>query len=255
MPTSRDLDIVVLGATGFTGALTAEYLAEHAPSGLRWALAGRNRGKLEALASELEGDVEVRPAALDDEGALAAAFEGCAAVIDCAGPFIRHGEPVLRAAIGAGAHYLDTTGEQTYMRLAMDGLGKEAERAGVAVVPAMGFDYVPGDMIASLTAEGMGEVDQVLLAYDAVGFAATRGTTLSTLEMLKGGDVEWRKLQWLPADQSIARGNFDFGGEVGRKRMIRYPAGEQLTVPRHVPTRRVRTMISASTFIGAKGSW
>jgi short subunit dehydrogenase-like uncharacterized protein len=133
------------------------------------------------------------------------------------------------------------------MRLAMDGLGKEAERAGVAVVPAMGFDYVPGDMIASLTAEGMGEVDEVLLAYDAVGFAATRGTTLSTLEILKGGDVEWRKLQWLPADQSIGRGNFDFGGEIGRKRMIRYPAGEQITVPRHVPTRRVRTIISAST--------
>jgi short subunit dehydrogenase-like uncharacterized protein len=236
--------IALYGATGYTGKLTA---AELSRAGAAFVLSGRNRGKLEALASELEGDVEVRPAALDDEGALAAAFEGCAAVIDCAGPFIRHGEPVLRAAIGAGAHYLDTTGEQTYMRLAMDGLGKEAERAGVAVVPAMGFDYVPGDMIASLTAEGMGGVDQVLLAYDAVGFAATRGTTLSTLEMLKGGDVEWRKLQWLPADQSIGRGNFDFGGEVGRKRMIRYPAGEQITVPRHVPTRRVRTMISAST--------
>jgi hypothetical protein len=65
--------------------------------------------------------------------------------------------------------------------------------------------------------------------------------------MLKGGDVEWRKLQWLPASQSVGRGSFDFGEPLGRRRMARYPAGEQITVPRHIPTRRVRTMITAST--------
>ena len=61
--------------------------------------------------------------------------------------------------------------------------------------------------------------------------------------MLKGGDVEWRKLQWMPASQSVGRGTFDFGEPIGRQRMGRYPAGEQITVPRHIPTRRVRTMI------------
>jgi hypothetical protein len=111
----------------------------------------------------------------------------------------------------------------------------------------MGFDYVPGDMIAALTAEGMGEVDEVLLAYSVEGFRPTRGTMLSALEMIKGGDVEWRKLQWLPGDASVGRGSFDFPEPIGRKRMIRYPAGEQITVPRHVATRRVRTMASAST--------
>lgn len=236
--------IALYGATGYTGKLTA---AELRDSKARFVLSGRNRAKLEALATELGGDVEVRPAALDDEDALAAAFDGCAAVISCAGPFARYGEPVLKAAIRAGAHYLDTTGEQTYIRLAIERWGGEARAAGVAVVPAMGFDYVPGDMIAALTAEGMGEVDEVLLAYSAAGFEATRGTTLSTLEMLRGGDVEWRKLQWMPADQHVGRGSFDFGEPIGRKRMIRYPAGEQITVPRHVPTRRVRTIISAST--------
>lgn len=168
-------------------------------------------------------------------------------MIACAGPFLLHGEPVLEAAVDTATHYLDTTGEQNYMRLAFERYGPRAEEAETVVIPAMGFDYVPGDMIASLTAEGMGEVDEVALAYSVAGMGMTRGTQLSGLEMLAGGDVEWRKLQWMPADQSVGRGSFDFGGEIGRQRMIRYPAGEQITVPRHVPTRRVRTMLSAST--------
>ena len=118
----------------------------------------------------------------------------------------------------------------------------------------MGFDYVPGDMIAALTAEGMGEVDEVVLAYDVKGFGMTRGTQLSGLEMVAGGDVEWRKLKWMPADQSVGRGNFEFPDPIGRQRMVRYPAGEQITVPRHVATRKVRTMITASTLapLGAR---
>ena len=111
----------------------------------------------------------------------------------------------------------------------------------------MGFDYVPGDMIAALTAQGMGEVDEVVLAYNVKGFGMTRGTQLSGLEMVAGGDVEWRKLKWMPADQSIGRGSFEFPDPIGRQRMIRYPAGEQITVPRHVATRKIRTMITAST--------
>jgi short subunit dehydrogenase-like uncharacterized protein len=116
----------------------------------------------------------------------------------------------------------------------------------------MGFDFAPGDMIASLTAKGMGEVDEVVLAYAETGFTftgvgATRGTLLSALELLRGGDVEWRKLQWLPAPRGIGAGSFDFGEPIGRQRMARYPAGEHITVPRHVHTRRVRTIITAST--------
>jgi short subunit dehydrogenase-like uncharacterized protein len=154
--------------------------------------------------------------------------------------------------VETGTHYLDTTGEQPYIRMALERYGPEAERVGVAVIPAMGFDFAPGDMIASLTATGMGEVDEVLLAYAESGFTftgigATRGTMLSALETLRGGDVEWRKLQWLPAPRGFGAGSFDFGEPIGRQRMARYPAGEQITVPRHIPTRRVRTIITAST--------
>ena len=236
--------IAVYGATGYTGKLIA---AELVASDADFVLAGRNAEKLDALAEDLGGGIATRAVGLDDADGLRDLLRDCAAVIACAGPFMLHGEPVLAAAVDTATHYLDTTGEQTWMRTAFEDYGAKAETAGTSVIPAMGFDYVPGDMIAALTAQGMGEVDEVALAYDVKGFGMTRGTQLSGLEMVAGGDVEWRKLKWMPADQSISRGNFEFPEPIGRQRMIRYPAGEQITVPRHVATRRVRTMITAST--------
>ena len=238
--------IAVYGATGYTGRLIA---AELKAAGADFLLSGRNPEKLAALAESLGDDVPTRAVSLDDEEGLRDLLSGCSTVIACAGPFTLHGEPLLKAAVETGTHYLDTTGEQPYIRLAFEEYGPRAEAAGTVVIPAMGFDYVPGDMIAALTAAGMGEVDEVVLAYAVSGFGATRGTMLSALEMLKGGDVEWRKLQWMPASQSVGRGTFDFGEPIGRQRMGRYPAGEQITVPRHVHTRRVRTMITISSFV------
>lgn len=236
--------IALYGATGYTGKLTA---AELKRLGADFVLSGRNREKLESLRDELGAEIPIQPASLDEPEQLRALLADCAAVIDCAGPFMLHGEPVLRAAVDTGTHYLDTTGEQTYMRLAFDTYGSLAERAGTVVIPAMGFDYVPGDMLAALTAEGMGEVDEVTLAYAPAGFKATRGTALSAIEIFKGGSVEWRKLQWLPAPGGLATSSFEFGEPLGRRKMASYPAGEQITVPRHVPTRRVRTLLTLAT--------
>ena len=219
--------IAVYGATGYTGKLVA---AELARAEADFILSGRSQEKLDSLAGELGGGVKNRAVSLDDAEGLRSLLGDCAAVIDCAGPFTKYGEPVLSAAVETTTHYLDTTGEQGYMRMAFEEYGPKAEAAGVAVIPAMGFDYVPGDMIAALTADGMGEVDEVSLNYSAKGFSATRGTMLSTLEILKGSDVEWRKLQWLPGG-GTSRGSFDFPEPVGRQRMVRYPAGEQITVP------------------------
>src|SRR5215216_4882904 len=141
--------IAVYGATGFTGRLVA---AELRRRGAQMVLSGRNPAKLEILAEEIGGGVETKAARLDDPATLRDLLGPCAAVISCAGPFRLHGEPVLAAAIETGTHYLDTTGEQPFMRTVFERYGDAAERAGVALVTAMGFDYVPGDMIASLTA-------------------------------------------------------------------------------------------------------
>ena len=236
--------IAVYGATGYTGKLIA---AELAASGAPHVLAARSGEKLDALAAELGGDVVTRAVGIDDPDGLRDLLRDCPAVIACAGPFSACGEPVLAAAVETKTHYLDTSGEQPFMRLALEGYGPRAETGGTAVIPAMAFDYAPGDFIAALTAEGMSEVDEVTIAYDVDGFGMTRGTQLSGIEMVKGGDVEWRKLQWLPADQSVSRGSFDFGEPLGKQRMMRYPAGEHITVPRHIATRQVRTMITASS--------
>jgi short subunit dehydrogenase-like uncharacterized protein len=247
----QDGQIVLYGATGYTGRLVA---AELAAAKADFILAGRNRRKLEALAAELDGNPRPHDVALDDEVGLRSLLSDCAAVIDCAGPFVRYGEPILRAAVDTETHYLDTTGEQAYMRMAFDRYSPQAERAGVAVIPAMGFDFVPGDMLASLTARGMGELDRISIAYAWVGVQVTQGTARSALEILSGEDLEWTNLRWQPASGSLARGSFEFPHPVGRQRMIRYPSGEQITVPRHVATRNVRTTMNTGSVVPGAGA-
>jgi short subunit dehydrogenase-like uncharacterized protein len=235
--------IAVYGATGFTGRLVA---AELRRRGAEMVLSGRNAAKLEILAEEIGTGVETRAATLDDPASLRDLLEPCAAVISCAGPFGLHGEPVLAAAVETATHYLDTTGEQPFMRTVFERYGERAERAGVALITAMGFDYVPGDMIASLVA-GSGPVDEVALAYWVKGFGPTRGTALSALGMMAGGDVEWRDAALVEGSQRVARGTWDFREPIGHQRMVRYPAGEHITVPKHVRAKRVTTVLSAST--------
>ena len=112
--------ITVYGATGYTGKLVA---AELASREVPFIVAGRNREKLEALADRLDGPggkPESHAVATTDPRGLKELFARSGAVIACAGPFSLHGEPVLAAAVEAGTHYLDTTGEQPFVRLAFD---------------------------------------------------------------------------------------------------------------------------------------
>jgi short subunit dehydrogenase-like uncharacterized protein len=239
--------VVVYGATGYTGRLVA---AELDAAGADYLLSGRNLQKLEALSASLPGRPPVSAVSLDDPAGLRELLSEAGAVIACAGPFHLFGEPVLKAAIESGTHYLDTTGEQTYIRMVFDSYGGRAADAKVAAVPAMGFDYVPGDMIAALTAGDLDPVDSVSLAYRAK-MQPTHGTMLSALEMIKGGDLEWRDGALRPAPQKVSRGRFDFGPPLGEIPMTRYPAGEHVTVPRHIRTRNVETSLSADSFVPA----
>lgn len=245
MPPSQTAPIAVYGATGFTGRLIA---AELRRRGADVVLAGRNAAKLDALATGI-GGAETRAVGVDDPAGLRSLLEPCSAVIACAGPFMRNGEPVLAAAAETGTHYVDTTGEQPFMRIVFDRYGQVAERSGAGLVTAMGFDYVPGDMIASLTAAGMGPLEDITLAYSVRGMQATRGTTLSGLDMVSGGDFDFVDGALRPADRRIGRGKFRFPGPEGERVMTRYPAGEPVTVPRHVDTRRVTMLLSATTVV------
>lgn len=242
--------ITVYGASGYTGRLiSAELTRREVP----FIAAGRDRKKLGALADRLGESgpkPEVRAVPNTDPQGLRDLFGGSGAVIACAGPFTVHGEPVLAAAVEAGTHYLDTTGEQNFIRTAFETYGPRAVQAGSAVIPAMGFDYLPGDMLVALTAAELGEgaaIDKVRLGYHAP-FQPSRGTMRSGIEMIKGGDVEWRERALRPASQAAARPEFEFAGSLGRQKMMHYPAAEHITVPTHLAPRSVETGLTVSSF-------
>lgn len=237
---AQDKPIAIYGATGFTGGLIAHELKK---LGADFLIAGRDRGKLEALSGEL-GGVPFVAASVDDPAGLREMLEPCSVVIACAGPFGLYGEPVVAAAADSGTHYLDTTGEQGFMRMVFDRHGARAAETGATLVSGMGFDYAPGDLIAALTADGMGPLEEIVVAYCVHGFEPTHGTALSGLEIMRGGDVVWADGDWRPAPRSADGGRWRFPEPIGEQRMLRYPAGEQVTVPRHVKTARVRTLLN-----------
>jgi short subunit dehydrogenase-like uncharacterized protein len=237
--------IALYGATGYTGRLVAAELRDR---GLDAVLCGRNGAKLRRLVDEMGVDWPVRAAAIDDPAALRKALAGADAVINCAGPFTFYGAPVIEAALDVGAHYVDTTGEQPYIHRVYEHLDGPARRAGCAVIPAVGFDYLPGDLLASLAARGHGALDELVLAYAISGFGMSRGTMRSGLEMLSGGDLDYLDGDWRPAGGPVLRESFDFPDPIGTEPVVRYPGGEIITVPRHVETRDVRYRWTASTF-------
>ncbi len=230
-----DRPIAVYGATGFTGKLVA---AELARRGARAVLSGRNAEKLARVA--VAHGFEVRAAAADDPGALREAFAGCAAVIACAGPFLAVGDGVVEAAVAAGCHYVDTTGETPFIDRVVHVHGPAAAAAGVALVSGMGFDYLPGDLACALAAEGAGPLEELVVAYAIAGFTPTRGTTRSSLLMLAEGSA--RELLRPPLR------SFDFPAPLGRRPVVPYPAGETITAPLHTGAPKVTAVVTASAF-------
>lgn len=243
-----DAPIVVYGATGYTGRLVAEELTRRE---VPFLLAGRNQSKLEALADQFgtgEDRPEIAAIQTSDSQGLRELFARSSAVIACAGPFIHHGEPVLAAAVEAGVPYVDTTGEQDFVRRAFEVYGGKAEAAGTQVMTAMGFDYVPGEMLAALTAEVFAgrAIDKVRLGYYAP-FQPSQGTMRTSIEMFQGGDVEWRDGALRPASQKFTRPDFDFGGELGVQKMMRFPTGEHVTVAAALSPRSIETGMAISS--------
>lgn len=238
--------IALYGATGYTGRLVTDELVRR---GADFVLGGRNADKLRRLADSRAPSAEIRTASVDDPRSLRTLLEGCSAVINCAGPFSLAGEAVVEAAIDAGTHYVDSTGEQPYMQALFERHGRRAEQAGVALVPALGFDYVPGDCIARLAARGHEPLHELEVAYAVKGFGASRGTMSSTLEIMKGGDLVYEDGAWSPAPRFVPPESFDFPEPIGRRSVAKYPSGEVITVPRHTETRRVRSRITSDAFV------
>jgi short subunit dehydrogenase-like uncharacterized protein len=210
MADEREHDIVVLGATGFTGALTAEHLAKHAPTGTRFALAGRNRGKLEAVRERLGADIPLVIADTTDAASLRALAESTKVVITTVGPYIEYGEPVVAACAEAGTGYLDLTGEPEFMDLMYVRHHRRATETGARLLHACGFDSIPHDLGARFTVEQLPEgVPITVEGYVRAGGMVSGGTIASAMLIMShtrqasAAAKERRRLEGDPAGRQV----------------------------------------------------
>ncbi len=163
MEATRQYDVVLFGGTGFTGGLTADYLAAHAPAEMRWALAGRNRAKLDAVAARLAAasPEAPKPDVLVADAADAAALREIAGqtrvVITTVGPYALHGWSLVAACAAAGTDYCDLTGEPEFVDRVWVEHHAEAERSGARLVHCCGFDSIPHDLGAYFTVQQLPE--------------------------------------------------------------------------------------------------
>jgi short subunit dehydrogenase-like uncharacterized protein len=178
--------IVVFGATGYTGRLVAERLAG---AGERPVLAGRSPSKLEALAAELGGLETAHGDVMRSNSVFSLVNEGDV-LVTTVGPFSKWGEPAVRAAIANRAAYIDSTGEPAFIRRVFQNHGPIAEQAGVPLLTAMGYDFVPGALAGALALEEAGaEATRVDIGYYALGMTTQSGTS-GTRASLVGSSLD-----------------------------------------------------------------
>ena len=235
------MTLAILGVTGYTGRLV---LAEARRAGLDVRLVGRRLEALEALAAPRE---DVRVADARDPDALRAAFDGAAVVASLAGPFLELGLAPVEAAAAVGAHYLDTTGEQAFVRLVHDRI-----ESGTVVLPAFGFDYVPGDLAARLAAEQVdGPLDEIAVAYSVKGVGTSRGTRRTIGRIMGQESVAWEDGRLVPSrfGATTRRVRFPFG----ERTVVEWSGTEPITVPRHTDVRNVRSYVRAPAVAAKAG--
>ncbi|HTX32579.1 MAG TPA: saccharopine dehydrogenase NADP-binding domain-containing protein [Solirubrobacteraceae bacterium] len=169
----RQYDVVVFGATGFTGALTAQYLSENADPGTRWAIAGRSRPKLEDVRERInQPELELIEADIGDADSMRRLAESTRVLITTVGPYINYGEPVVAACTAAGTDYVDLTGEPEFVDLMWLRYHEQAKASGARLVHSCGFDSIPYDLGALYTVEELPQGEPIALQ----GFVRAGGT-------------------------------------------------------------------------------
>ena len=213
--------VALLGATGYTGRLTA---AELERKGLVHRVGGRSKARL----AEVPSSGERHLVDLADPASLDAFLDGVDVLITCVGPFMQLGMPVVEAAARTGTPYVDSTGEPAFMAEVY----RRFRGSGPALVPACGFDYLPGDLGAAVAQEVLGRTPtEVDVVYGLAGGKPSRGTAQSIAAALTATRVHLGRLV--------------VDGEEGPVTAVALPWGEELTVPLRLPHATVRTGIAA----------
>jgi short subunit dehydrogenase-like uncharacterized protein len=183
----RDFDVVLYGASGFTGRQTVRYFEQHAPPDLRWAVAGRNLAKLQALNSK----APVLVADSSDQSAIDRVIASTRVVANTAGPFALYGDAIVDACVRFRTHYADITGEALWVRSLIDRYHVRAAAEGTRIIPFCGFDSVPADLGANWIAGKAGpEVSEVKACFAIKSGAPNGGTIASVLNLVESGAAD-----------------------------------------------------------------
>ncbi|MGI8460665.1 MAG: saccharopine dehydrogenase family protein [Solirubrobacterales bacterium] len=224
--------IVLYGATGYTGDLTARALVDR---GAKPVLAGRSPGKLETLAGELGGGLETATADVSEPASVRGLIEPGDVLISTVGPFARFGGPAVEAAIDAGATYIDSTGEPAFIRRVFEHWGPHAARAECALLTAMGYDWVPGNLAGALALTEAGEAARkVRTGYFTTGpFGPSGGTKASTAGALVEPGYAFRGGRLLTERAAKRVRSFDVSGK--SRQAVSAAASEHFALPHSFP--------------------
>jgi short subunit dehydrogenase-like uncharacterized protein len=188
---SAAYDVVIYGATGFTGSQAAEYFDDHVGTRLRWAIAGRNASKLNDLRADLRAKPDVIVADADDGDAIDQLVASARVLLTTAGPFARYGEAIVRSCASRGVDYVDITGETPWVRRMIDRYEAKAIASGAKIVPFCGFDSVPSDIGTHLLVEyfrSQGKTTRSVRAFQRAQGGVNGGTIASMTNMMASAD-------------------------------------------------------------------
>ena len=224
--------MIIFGATGFTGRLVAERLAAQ---GAAPVLAGRSEASVRELAEPL--GLEWRVADALRQNSVFELLEPGDVLVSTVGPFAKWGEPAVRAAIAAKGIYIDTTGEPVFIRRVFEEFGPPAERAGAALLTAMGYDYVPGALAGALALEEAGEpAVRVDIGYYAFGAGISAGTRRSAVGIMLEDGYAFRDGTLRPARIAERVRSFSVRGK--DRDAVAVGGSEHFTLPAPYPRLR-----------------
>lgn len=189
---SKPFDIILIGATGFTGKRAAHYLKDKTPVNLKWGIAARNNNKLDRIADELSV-TDDRRFIVDTTNTeqVESVVKQARIIITTVGPFSLYGEEVIAACSKFGTHYLDITGEVGFIKQMKDKYESQAHKSGAQLIPFSGFDSVPADIAAFLLSKEFDQPKKLSIkAYYSISGGFNGGTIATMLNKFETGEYK-----------------------------------------------------------------